>query len=115
MTTRPCAGPAPGVPCPTRQLIPAQPGSKTAARCGHCRTQHDRQRGTTTTRGYGTAHQQLRANLIADYQPSDPCWRCRLPLGPDPSALDLGHTDDRLGYKGLEHAACGRGHRQPVG
>lgn len=37
MPSRPCAGPAPGQPCPTRQLIPVQRGSKTAARCPSCR------------------------------------------------------------------------------
>ena len=115
MPTRVCAGPAPGQSCPTRQLIPTTPGSKTAPRCGYCRAQHDRQRGTTTQRGYGAEHRKLRAQAIATYAPSDPCWRCLEPLGPDPSLLDLGHTDDRRGYMGLEHAACSRGKRLPVG
>jgi hypothetical protein len=40
---------------------------------------------STTERGYGWAHQQLRAALIATYSPVDPCWRCTLPLGPYPN------------------------------
>lgn len=39
MPTRPCLGPAPSVPCPTRALVHAPPHSKTAARCGYCQHQ----------------------------------------------------------------------------
>ena len=64
---------------------------------------------TTTERGYGWQHQQLRAALLAAYSPADLCWRCRRPLGPDPSLLDLGHEDgDKTRYRGLEHSACNR-------
>jgi hypothetical protein len=65
--------------------------------------------GLTTARGYGWAHQQLRARLLAVYSPADPCWRCQRPLGPDPELLDLGHVDgDRTRYRGLEHRWCNR-------
>ena len=95
---RPCLEPG----CP--QLTPA-------TRCpAHTRAK-DRQRGTTTARGYGTEHAALRAQLIATYDPADPCWRCDQPLGGDPAQLDLGHTDDRHGWQGLEHRACSRGKR----
>jgi hypothetical protein len=62
-----------------------------------------RARGTTTARGYGTEHARLRAQLVATYHPSDLCPKCGQPLGPAPSLLDLGHTDDRQGWTGLEH------------
>ncbi len=53
-------------------------------------------------------HERIRRYLLSQYQASDPCARCGLPLGDDPSQIDLGHTDDRLGYRGLEHAKCNR-------
>jgi hypothetical protein len=65
--------------------------------------------GTTTQRGYGWRHQQLRAALLASYDPAQPCPRCRKPLGPVAELLDLGHVDgDKSRYTGLEHAACNR-------
>jgi hypothetical protein len=100
MPTRICLEPG----CPT--LIPARRGQ---SRCPHHQAIHEARRGTTTQRGYDSAHRRLRAQLIATYQPTDPCWRCGQPLGPNPDLLDLGHTDDRLGYAGLEHADCNRG------
>jgi hypothetical protein len=64
---------------------------------------------STTQRGYGWAHQQLRAALLATYSPAAPCWRCCLPLGPYPELLDLGHIDgDKTRYAGLEHRRCSR-------
>ncbi len=98
MPIRPCLEPD----CPT--LIPAQRG---VSRC----PTHQRPRPTTTQRGYDGTHRRLRTQLLATYQPSDPCWRCGQPLGPDPSVLDLGHTDDRQGWMGLEHRECNRGQR----
>jgi hypothetical protein len=68
----------------------------------------DRARGTTTQRGYNAEHQRLRAQLVATYLATDPCPRCGLPLGPDPSLLDLGHTEDRTAWTGLEHRAHNR-------
>lgn len=80
------------------------------SRCSACTArrsqQRDAGRGSTSERGYGPAHQALRRRLLAGYDPSDPCPRCRAPLGPDPDAIHLGHTDDRTAYLGLEHAHC---------
>jgi hypothetical protein len=100
MISRPCLEPG----CPT--LIPVRPG---VSRCPHHQAIHEARRGTTTQRGYDAAHRRLRAHLLAAYQPTDPCWRCGQPLGDDPRLLDLGHTEERDGYTGLEHADCNRG------
>lgn len=73
--------------------------------------------GTTTARGYGAAHQKLREQLLARWRPGQPCARCGQPMlyrwlitpnGRRVSAIDLGHTDDRSGYTGLEHRDCNR-------
>jgi hypothetical protein len=73
--------------------------------------------GKTAERGYGTQHQRLRRQLLARWRPGDPCARCGQPMlhrwlvqpgGRRVSAIDLGHTDDRTGYTGLEHRACNR-------
>jgi hypothetical protein len=77
-------------------------------RCPPCNRARDRKRGTTSQRGYNAEHQRLRAHLVATYHPSDLCPKCGLPLGPDPTMLDLGHTDDRQGWTGLEHRAHNR-------
>ena len=57
---------------------------------------------------YDREHQAVRRGLLAAYEPTDPCWRCGFPLGPDPRALDCGHRDDGPGWAGLEHAKCSR-------
>lgn len=73
--------------------------------------------GKTTARGYGAAHQKLAARLLAQWHPGQPCARCgqpmwqrwtRTPAGRRVSAIELGHTDDRTAYTGLEHAHCNR-------
>lgn len=63
--------------------------------------------GSSAERGYGTAHQRLRRQLMAKWRPGDPCARCGRPMW-DKKAIDLGHTDDRTGYRGLEHSFCNR-------
>jgi hypothetical protein len=63
--------------------------------------------GTTTERGYGSTHQQLRARLLSVFTPGQPCARCGQPMWGPP--LDLGHTPDRTAYTGLEHRRCNRG------
>lgn len=60
---------------------------------------------TTTARGYGWRHQQLRQQLArtveADYAE---CWRCGRPIQPG-TPWRLGHDDvDRSIYRGPEHA-----------
>jgi hypothetical protein len=74
--------------------------------------QCERPKAPTATRGYGSAHQRLRAALVAALDPWQPCPRCGEALGPDPDRLDLGHVDgDRSRYSGLEHRECNRGRR----
>ena len=73
-----------------------------------------RNRGTTTQRGYDWAHQQERRRL--EPAVATGTVRCaRHPLGqclmPSPLILPgqpwhLGHTDDRSGWTGPEHARC---------
>lgn len=62
-----CAGPAPGIPCPTRQLVHAQRGSKTAARCGYCQTiwQYAKDQRRPDRRSY--AEQQRRRQAVAEW------------------------------------------------
>lgn len=67
------------------------------------------ERGNTTERGYGNAHQLKRAEYqkVVDAGAAD-CWRCGKAIKPgDP--WDLGHDDhDRSKYMGPEHPACNR-------
>jgi hypothetical protein len=55
---------------------------------------------------YAGPHRSIRRALLAVSAPSDPCWRCGLPLGDDPAKIHLGHRDDRASYAGLEHKTC---------
>lgn len=82
-----------------------------------------RQRAGSTARGYGSQHQKLRRQLLARWRPGDPCARCGQPMlyrwlvypdGRRVSAIDLGHTDDRRGWTGLEHMRCNRRAGQAV-
>src|SRR5262245_43062993 len=67
-------------------------------------------RGTRQERGYGVAHQRLRAQwapLVAAGRVS--CARCGKLIEPG-AAWDLGHDDhDRRKYRGPEHQSCNRG------
>lgn len=69
------------------------------------------QRDSTTARGYGSQHQRVRAELLAAWQPGDPCALCTMPMM-DSRALDLAHDQDRSQYLGLAHAACNRATNQ---
>jgi hypothetical protein len=65
-----------------------------------------RWKGTTTERGYGSDHQRLRkqwARVVSDGKAS--CARCGRSIVPG-TQWHLGHTDDRSGYTGPEHARC---------
>jgi hypothetical protein len=76
---------------------------RNASRCPACAPT------TTTARGYGTRHQKLRAMwapLVARGEVK--CARCGRLIAPG-TAWDLGHSDDRLAYRGPEHAnKCNR-------
>ncbi len=66
---------------------------------------------TTTERGYGYAHQQARVQALAELEQEDgqPCARCGQPMWHnDAHHLDLDHTSDRAGYRGLAHRSCNR-------
>lgn len=69
--------------------------------------------GNTTARGYGAQHQRLRRVLLATLTTralaghTTPCPRCGEPMHPT-QHLDLDHTDDRSGYRGLAHRSCNR-------
>ena len=67
MPTRPCAGPAPGLPCPTRQLLPARPGAKTAARCCYCRTQWQKTKDARRPDRRSYAEQERRRRTVATW------------------------------------------------
>jgi hypothetical protein len=63
---------------------------------------------TTTSRGYGTTHQKIRKTWEPKVAAGNIlCARCHQPIHPD-HPWDLGHTDDRTGYQGPEHASCNR-------
>lgn len=67
-------------------------------------------KASTTARGYGWQHQQLRnkyRHLVASGRAI--CWRCGNPIPPG-APWDLGHDDnDRTRYRGPEHQSCNRG------
>lgn len=69
--------------------------------------------GSTTARGYGSAHQAERKRwepIVAtgSVNCANPdCDRPSQPIDPD-EPWDVGHTPDRTGYRGPEHMACNR-------
>ena len=74
-----------------------------------------RWRGTTTQRGYGSAHIKAQQDALRAWRPGDLCTRCGRPMwyrwqwsrqGTRISAIHLAHTPDRAGYEGLQHASC---------
>lgn len=73
-------------------------------RCPAHARERDRARGTSKERGYGYAHQKLRARLIPQAI-GKPCHFCGeiMREGQD---LALDHTEDRKGYRGIVHLSC---------
>ncbi len=97
---RPCIGVA-GTHC--LQLTTNRRG-----RCDHCQRQADRQRGTSTERGYDAAHRRLREQLdpiVAAGQAV--CRRCGNQIKPG-QPWDLGHHADRTRPPSPEHRICNR-------
>ncbi len=60
----------------------------------------------STKRGYGYQHAKARKAAAQLHNPSDPCSRCRLPLGPMGPWLHYDHNGSRTGYLGFAHAQC---------
>lgn len=87
--------------------------TNTGSRCPRCQAtknrERDQQRGTTTQRGYGTAHRKLREQVRPQVEAGHAtCWRCGDPINPR-EPWDLGHDDqDRTQYRGPEHVRCNR-------
>lgn len=94
--------PAPGCP----ELMPAG-----ARYCPVHLKAYEAKRGTSTARGYGSAHQRRRAMHQArmDAGARYVCPRCGTPILPG-QPWDLGHDDDdRTRYVGPEHSGpCNR-------
>jgi len=91
--------------CRHGEIVPA---GGSCARCEREKIERAHRRGSTTARGYGGAHRALRkrlAPLVASGQMR--CARCGGLILPG-TPWDLGHTGDRTGYHGAEHAACNR-------
>lgn len=55
---------------------------------------------------YGRAHRRIRRALLAQAY-GQLCPHCEEPMLRG-QALDLDHTDDRRGYRGMAHATCNR-------
>jgi hypothetical protein len=68
------------------------------------------ERGTTSQRGYGSRHRELREQWRPHVEEGKViCSRCKLPIRQG-EPWDLGHDDhDRTKYKGPEHMDCNRG------
>ena len=68
---------------------------------------------STSARGYGAAHQQLRKRWQAQVATGlVACARCGVAIGPwEP--WDLDHRDDRAGYVGASHVRCNRATSKP--
>lgn len=63
---------------------------------------------STTQRGYDYAHKQERARWQRQVDRGEAdCARCGEWIEPG-TPWDLGHTDDRTGWTGPEHASCNR-------
>ena len=86
---------------------PGCPALQPETRCLDHRREQEQARGSRQQRGYGAAHEQLRA----DYQrrmnrgETFDCWRCDDQI--DPEHWQLGHDDhDRSIYRGPECVPC---------
>jgi hypothetical protein len=76
-------------------------------RCTKHAQAKDQARGTSAQRGYGAAHQRLRADYQRRMDDGErfTCWRCGCAI--DPTDWTLGHCDDdRAMYHGPECPPC---------
>lgn len=107
---RPCLG-RPGYRCPELTTNPK-------GRCPECMSAWERNRGSSTARGYGTEHRKLRETWLPYVKSGGlVCARpgCDRVIAPD-EPWDLGHTSDRGAtggpkYRGPEHRSCNRATR----
>jgi hypothetical protein len=80
------------------------------SRCRPCERIKDRERGTTTQRGYGAEHEAVARGYQRQMDQGQrfACWRCGRELGTRRgSDWHLGHCDNDRGiYHGPEHPAC---------
>lgn len=79
-------------------------------RCPGCQaiaTAKRQARPSTASRGYDREHQAKRAQLLAVFQPGQPCAICGRAMVTK-NNLDLAHNETRTGYKGLAHRECNR-------
>lgn len=89
---------------------PSCPVLTKTTRCPEHTRAKDRARGTRQERGYDTEHERLRAELLPQAY-GRRCIYCGERMWPH-QHLDLDHTDDRKGYRGIVHADyrdCPRG------
>lgn len=70
---------------------------------------YERQRGSSTARGYDAAHRHLRRAWEARLATGEThtCAKCGQPVTAT-DQWDLGHTDNRQSWTGPEHRSCNR-------
>lgn len=70
---------------------------------------YERQRGSSTARGYNAAHRHLRKEWEARLATGQThtCAKCGQPVTAT-DQWDLGHTDNRQSWTGPEHRHCNR-------
>jgi hypothetical protein len=74
---------------------------------------------STGERGYGNAHQKLRARWRAVVEAGQAACQAEVCLMPDRriipgSPWDLGHKPGKMGYRGPEHRLCNRHEGQAI-
>lgn len=89
--------------------VPGCPNLQAEPKCIKHRREAEAARGSRQARGYGAAHDRIRADYRRRMEQGEQfnCWRCGNPLTPD--AFDLGHDDhDRSRHRGPECLRCNR-------
>lgn len=79
-------------------------------RCPACQRANDASRPSRQQRGYDRKHELERERRIAQWAYGQPCALCGKPTY-DKNRLDLAHTSDRRGWRGLAHDTCNRSGR----